>query len=88
MNGRSVSLGPDPQEHRQECAVTITLARPARSAQDDGRHRLGRSGLVPVTSLVVVVYRGWLSHLLRPGRHLLRVPRTRRSTAAPVPVAG
>jgi hypothetical protein len=68
--------------------VTITLARPAMTAHDGGRHRLGRPGLVPVTSLVAVVYRGWLSHLLRPGRHRLRVTRTRRTTAVPVPAVG
>lgn len=66
--------------------MTITLARPSTNAQDTGRHRRGRPGLVSVNSLVVVVYRGWLSHLLRPGRHLLRVPRTgRRSAGAAVP---
>ena len=68
--------------------MTITLARPATTAQDGGRHRLGRPGLVPVTSLVVVLYRGWLSHLLRPGRHLLRATRTRRTTAVRVPAVG
>lgn len=68
--------------------MTITLTRAATSAPA-GRHRLGRPGLVPVTSLVAVVYRGWLSHLLRPGRHLLRAPRRRRRAAGvPVPVAG
>jgi hypothetical protein len=72
----------------QESAVTITLTRPAATAQG-GRHRLGRPGLVPAPSLVVVVYRGWLSHLVRPGRHLLRLPRNRRrSTALTAPAVG
>jgi hypothetical protein len=66
--------------------VTITLTRPAATDQG-GRHRLGRPGLVPASSLVVVVYRGWLSHLLRPGRHLLAGARSRRRrTGLPVPV--
>jgi len=68
--------------------VTITLTRPAATDRG-GRHRLGRPGLVPVGSLVRVVYRGWLSHLFRPGRHLLRTPRAaRRSAGVPVPAAG
>lgn len=61
--------------------MTITLARPSTNAQDSGRHRRGRPGLVSVNSLVAVVYRGWLSHLLRPGRHLVRAPHARRRTA-------
>ncbi|WP_420121593.1 hypothetical protein [Nakamurella sp.] len=48
--------------------MTITLTRPS-STGPAGRHRLGRPGLVPANALVVVVYRGWLSHLLRPARH-------------------
>jgi len=66
--------------------VTITLTRAATTAQESGRHRLGRPGLVAVTSLIAVVHRGWLSHWLRPGRHHYRITRARRRSAA-VPVA-
>ncbi|WP_420121444.1 hypothetical protein [Nakamurella sp.] len=66
--------------------MTITLTRPT-STGTAGRHRLGRPGLIPASTLVVVVRRGWLSHLLRPARHRLvegRRDRGRRWSIRPV----
>lgn len=60
-------------------AASTTLIR--------GRHRLGRPGLVYVTTFVAVVRRGLFESWRIPGRHR-RVPAVDpRWTPAPVPVA-
>jgi hypothetical protein len=49
-----------------------------------GRHRLGRLGLIPVTSFVDVIYRGLFLSWRQPGKHRPFVA-PRVSTQAPAP---
>lgn len=58
------------------------------SAPIGGRHRRGRPGLIPVTTLAVVVRRGLLTWF-RPGKHRRAAPRSNagRTVRAPVPAA-
>ena len=48
-----------------------------------GRHRLGRPGLIPVTALVTVVRRRFLTAWFRSGKH--RRPADVRRSAQPSP---